>query len=103
MVATSAATVRVAKRVLFRRSRAISAMMIPVTDFRWMECFVSLQSETAKTRHAVIMRIQVHGWVRKSATEKANIALYLATEGDLENCRRRVRKRKTKISASMLA
>src|SRR2546427_10518002 len=103
LVARSAATVRVAKRVLFRTSRATPAITIPAIDFRWIVRCVSLQSENAKTRHAVIMRIQVHGCVRKSATERANIRPYFRGVGDLENVRRRVRKRKTKMSASMLA
>src|SRR5437867_2885370 len=102
-MATSAATVRVAKTVLFKRSIAIPATMIPIADFRWTECPVSLQSDTAKTRLAVTMRTQVHGCVRKSATESANIMPYLVAEGDFEKRRRRVMKRKTKINASMLA
>src|SRR6266571_6931296 len=93
LVARSAATVRVAKRVLFRTSSATPAMTIPAIDFRWISRCVSLQSENAKTSPAVAMRTQVHGCVRKSAIERANIPQYFGAEGDFENSRRRVRKR----------
>src|SRR2546428_10523405 len=102
LAATSAATVRVAKIVLFRRSRAIPAMTIPVIDFRWTERLVSLKSESEKTRHAVTMKIQVHGWVRKSATDRVNIAPYFVADGDFENISRIVRKRSPKIRVCML-
>src|SRR5437667_8160042 len=93
LVARSAATVRVAKRVLFRTSSPTPAMTIPAIDFRWIVRRVSLQSESAKTSPAVAMRTQVQGCVRKSATDRANIAAYFVAEGDFENSRRRVRKR----------
>src|SRR5439155_5756950 len=93
LVARSAATVRVAKRVLFRTSSATLAMTIPAIDFRWIVRCVSLQSENAKTSPAVAMRTQVQGCVRKSATERTNIAAYLVAEGFFEKSRRRVRKR----------
>src|SRR2546426_10977170 len=103
LVARSAATVRVAKRVLFRTSRATPARMIPAIDFRWIERCVSLQIESANTRPAVTIRTQVQGCVRKSATERANIAQYFGIEGDLEKSKSSVRKRYAKTSASMLA
>src|SRR5467141_1878041 len=93
LVARAAATVRVAKRVLFRTSRATPAIMIPAIDFRWIVRRVSLQSESAKTSPAVAMRTQVQGCVRKSAIERANNAPYLVADGFFENSRRRVRKR----------
>ena len=99
----SAATVRVAKRVLFRTSSATPAITIPAIDFRWISMCVSLQSESAKTSPAVAMRTQVQGCVRKSATESANVAQYFGIEGDLEKSKSSVRKRYAKISASMLA
>src|SRR6266705_2634204 len=93
LVARSAATVRVAKRVLFRTSRATPARMTPAIDFRWIVRRVSLQIESAKTSPAAAMRTQVQGCVRKSAIERANIPQYFGAEGDFENSRRRVRKR----------
>ena len=67
--------------------------MIRIIDFRWMECLVSFQSETAKKREAVIIRTHVQGCVRKSAIDRANMAPYLVVEGDFEKSRRSVRKR----------
>ena len=54
---------------------------------------VSLQVESANMRPVVTMRTQVQGCVRKSATDRVNIAQYLGAEGDFENRRRRVKKR----------
>ena len=51
----------------------------------------------------LIMRTQVQGCVRNSATEKANIALYLEAEGDFEDSSRNVRNRQASIVPSMLA
>src|SRR5437016_13324721 len=103
LVARSRATVRVAKRVLFRTSSAKPAITIPAIDFRWIVRCVSLQSESAKSSPAVAMRTHVHGWVRKSATERASIAQYFGIEGDLEKSKSSVRKRYAKTSASMFA
>src|SRR6266568_746995 len=94
---------KMAKTVLFRTSSATPAITIPAIDFRWIVRCVSLQSENAKTSPAVAMRTQVQGWVRKSATERANIAQYFGIEGDLEKSKSSVRKRYAKTSASMLA
>src|SRR5437667_12457843 len=103
LVARSAATVRVAKRVLFRTSRAMPAMTIPAIDFRWISRRVSLQRVSVNNRAVVAMRTQVHGCVRKSATDRANIAAYFVAEGDFEKSRRRVRKRYAKTRAAMFA
>ena len=92
-VATSAATVRVAKTPLFKTSKTIPPVMIPIIAFKWMEPPVSFHIEIAKTSEAVAMRTQVQGCVRKSAIDKANMAPYLAVEGDFENSSRSVRNR----------
>jgi len=68
-----------------------------------MEWPVSFHTESAKRREAVIMRTQVQGCVRKSATERANMTPYIIGEGDFENSSRHVRKRKTMIIPSMFA
>ena len=103
LVARSAATERVVKRALFRTSMAMPVMMIPAIDLRWIESRVSLQSESANTRPVVAMRTQVHGCVRKRATERANIAQYFVAERDFENSKSRVRKRYARTSAAMFA
>src|SRR5207244_11494094 len=103
LVARSAATERVAKIVLFRTSRAMPAMRMPAIDLRWIERRVSLQSVSVNTRAVVAMRTQVHGCVRKSATDRMNIAAYFVTEGDFEKSRRTVRKRYAKTRAAMVA
>src|SRR5438132_3145362 len=58
-VATSAATVRVAKTPLFKTSKTIPPVMIPIIAFKWMEPPVSFHIEIAKTSEAVAMRTQV--------------------------------------------